>query len=138
MRQHLLTIIVKNQSEIIYNQRVNLKGNYIIGRLKIRCDEMLLAFNSHTSVITLPQANRHLSGFHCVLVENKEGYQIIDGWGQYKSTNGIYKSNYRIQFDYLFNGDEIFLGSREVILKYESERNITEDEKKTLSQVFEV
>ena len=134
--KHFLTITVSRSGETLYCKRFALNGNYIIGRKSEKCYEIFLAFaNQPTTVIALPQT-QYLSGFHCVLYEDLPNYYIIDGWGQHKSSNGVYLNGTRVEFAALNNGDVVNLGTAEVELKYESERHISDSEKETLSSVL--
>ena len=132
--KHYLTITVSLLGETVYEKRFALSGNYIIGRNSERCHEVFLAFNNPTTVIVLPQASRHLSGFHCVLYEDA-CYHIIDGWGQNKSTNGLHLNGRRIEFATLCHGDIVFLGCQDISLLYESEENTAESDKETVSEI---
>ncbi len=130
--KHYLTITVSESGETLYCKRFALLGNYIIGRSSERCYEASLAFSDPTTVLVLPQTSRHLSGFHCVLFY-ENGYHLIDGWGQYKSTNGVQLNGRRVEFAALAHGDVAYLGCDKVELKYEFEREVSEEEKETLS-----
>lgn len=136
--KHWLTITIKD----LYCKRILMNGSYLIGRQEHKCREKALSFNTPITIISLPQAPRQLSGFHACLLKCEDNYALIDGWGRDKSTNGIYINHLRrTYFDFLYNGDTAFLGCQEVCLKYEIEKYQTEldqDEKGTLSQIFEL
>lgn len=127
MKLHWLTIV---ESGLI-QERFLLKGNYIVGRIWEKCKEFALAFDEAPTLLIF-EKNRHLSGLHCVLFQDAVGYQLIDGWGQYFSTNGISLNGCRVEFATLNHGDVILLGS-EISLIYECERDISESQKQTLS-----
>jgi pSer/pThr/pTyr-binding forkhead associated (FHA) protein len=72
------------------------------------------------------------------LYRDEIGYQLIDGWGQYKSANGIFVNGRRVEYACLKHGDEIILGNEQIILLYESERDFSQFEEETLSKIREV
>jgi pSer/pThr/pTyr-binding forkhead associated (FHA) protein len=129
LKKHTLTLI--EQGEKI--AAIALQGNYIIGRLKYRCSELAIAFDETPTLIIFSQA-KYLSAIHCVLYRDEIGYQLIDGWGQYKSANGIFLNGYCIEYGCLKHGDEIILGNEEIILLYESEQ-VQQVEEETLSKI---
>ena len=133
---HWLTVSIQD----VYHERILMQGSYLIGRQEHKCRENALVFDSQITIISLPQAPRKLSAFHACLLQCENNYALIDGWGRYKSTNGVYVNNIRrTYFDFLYSGDVIFLGCQEVFLKYEIESEFLEEEessKKTLSQIF--
>jgi pSer/pThr/pTyr-binding forkhead associated (FHA) protein len=132
VKRHWLTVIENGEAAF----RFQMQGIYIIGRLQGRCQKTAIAFEETPTLIIINKA-RHLSGVHCVLFQDEIGYQLIDGWGQYFSTNGVFCNGRRVQFAALKHGDLIIVGSDEVSLLYESERfDVGEDEKETLSKVL--
>lgn len=142
MQQHLLSInLLNGNGEITHQQDINLNGNYVIGRLKHSCNHIALIFEHTTTVVSLSQASRRLSSFHSVICEefdtggNYKHYLIVDGWGSKRSTNGIYVNSFDKKVDAytLKHGDVIYLGCKEVILKYFIHPSKIENEKETLS-----
>jgi pSer/pThr/pTyr-binding forkhead associated (FHA) protein len=118
-------------------RRLLLSGNYIIGRLQRRCSEAAQAFEEAPMILIFDSC-RHLSSLHCVLLRTGDSYEIIDGWGEYFSTNGVQINGFRVEFAILKNDDLIHLGCSDVTLRYEIETDVEEEDKATLSQVFEV
>ncbi|MBW4584070.1 MAG: FHA domain-containing protein [Aetokthonos hydrillicola CCALA 1050] len=113
-----------------------MSDHYIIGRNKQKCQEVLLSFSSSVIPIVLPQSILKLSGFHCTLYRDSAGYLIIDGWGRYKSTNGIYVNGKKVESMFLKNNDVVYLGCQEIILKYhndEQEENEIPEYQKTFT-----
>lgn len=130
MKRHRLTVIESGVASF----RFEMSGNYIIGRLKTKCAEAAIAFDEMPTLIIFNKA-RYLSGIHCVLLQDRVGYQLVDGWGQYFSTNGIFCNGRRVEFTALKHGDSIIIGCEEVSLLYESEQDWAESEKETLSKI---
>lgn len=131
MKRHWLTVIENG----LASARLEMSGNYIIGRHEGRCKEAAIAFDETPTLIIFNKA-RYLSGVHCTLTEDQVGYQIVDGWGQYFSTNGILCNGRRVEYAALKHGDLIALGCKEINLLYELEQDLGQSEEETLSQVY--
>lgn len=131
MKRHWLTVIENGVASF----QLQLSGNYIIGRLEGRCEKAAIAFDESPTLIIFNKA-RYLSGVHCVLFQDAIGYQLIDGWGQqYRSSNGVFCNGRRIDCSPLKHGDSIIVGSEEVILLYESEQDLAQNEEGTFSHL---
>ena len=128
-KHHTLTLVEKG--EIICG--LVLHGNYVIGRTKYKCEQAAIIFSEDPTLIIFKEA-KYLSGVHCVLYEDEIGYQLIDGWGQYYSANGVFCNGHQVNHTFLKHGDQILLGTEEIILLYESEPDLQEEEE-TLSKI---
>lgn len=118
-------------------RKFHLQGNYVFGRSKSKCDRFALALNSPVNVVVIPLLN--ISGFHAVLCSINGDYQIVDGWGDSYSTNGVFVNGVKVDFAILSNRDEVKLASSDVrIIYHEEVEDILNEEKSTLQNLPEI
>jgi hypothetical protein len=136
---HKLEIAYLKDAEWLH-QHIELSGNYVFGRRKDSCEKLGLILSEITTYIILPEAPSKLSRYHAIICEQKDIYEkksfiILDGWGEYKSRNGIYLNSMlnRVVATPLETGSIILLGCEDIYLKYTTEMDISGNENNTTS-----